>query len=172
MHSITAERHTRQPQYLQPADLYDSRPNGYTHVVTIEEPLRWLFVSGQGGENAQAELPDSFEQQAAQALVNIRTALAAGGADMGHVLKLTVLIVDHSLERFEHWQRCVRRHWGSGEPGNEKPLFPACTLIPVPKLALPGMLIEVEATAAVTGAAPAAQTLAIPVPAAREATPA
>jgi enamine deaminase RidA (YjgF/YER057c/UK114 family) len=26
--------------------------------------------------------------------------------------------------------------------------FPACTLIPVPKLALPGMLIEVEATAA------------------------
>jgi hypothetical protein len=23
---------------------------------------------------------------------------------MGHVLKLTVLIVDHSLERFEHWQ--------------------------------------------------------------------
>ena len=69
--------------------------------------LRWLFVSGQGGENALAELPDSFALQAAQALANIKTALDAGGADMGHVLKL---IVDHSLERFEHWQSAVRQH--------------------------------------------------------------
>ncbi|KGH11604.1 RidA family protein [Comamonas thiooxydans] len=134
-----------QPCYLQPAGLYDSLPNGYTHVVTVQEPLRWLFVSGQGGENALAELPDSFALQAAQALANIKTALDAGGADMGHVLKL---IVDHSLERFEHWQSAVRQHWGSGEPGDKRPRFPACTLIPVPKLALPGMLIEVEATAA------------------------
>lgn len=134
-----------QPCYLQPAGLYDSLPNGYTHVVTVQEPLRWLFVSGQGGENALAELPDSFALQAAQALANIKTALDAGGADMGHVLKL---IVDHSLERFEHWQSAVRQHWGSGEAGDKRPRFPACTLIPVPKRALPGMLIEVEATAA------------------------
>lgn len=146
--SFIAQAPAPQPRYLQPTGLYDSLPNGYTHVVTVQEPLRWLFVSGQGGENALAELPDSFALQAAQALANIKTALAAGGADMGHVLKLTVLIVDHSLERFEHWQGAVRQHWGSGEPGGRRPRFPACTLIPVPKLALPGMLIEVEATAA------------------------
>ena len=160
MPSIPPELHTGQPQYLQPAGLYDSLPNGYTHVVSIQEPLRWLFVSGQGGENTQADLTDSFTQQAAQALANIKTALAAGGANMGHVLKITVLIVDHSLERFEHWQRCVRLHWGCGEPGNAKPRFPACTLIPVPKLALPGMLIEVEATAAVPATASRPQILA------------
>jgi enamine deaminase RidA (YjgF/YER057c/UK114 family) len=145
--SFIAQAPAPQPRYLQPTGLYDSLPNGYTHVVTVQEPLRWLFVSGQGGENALAELPDSFALQAAQALANIKTALAAGGADMGHVLKLTVLIVDHSLERFEHWQSAVRQHWGSGEPGDSG-RAPACTLIPVPKLALPGMLIEVEATAA------------------------
>lgn len=146
--SFIAQAPAPQPRYLQPTGLYDSLPNGYTHVVTVQEPLRWLFVSGQGGENALAELPDSFALQAAQALDNIKIALAAGGADMGHVLKLTVLIVDHSLERFEHWQSAVRQHWGSGELGDKRPRFPACTLIPVPKLALPGMLIEVEATAA------------------------
>lgn len=149
-------------QYLQPAGLYDCSPNGYTHVVAVQEPLRWLFVSGQGGENAQAELPEGFAAQAVQALANVKTALAAGGAHMGHVTKLTVLIVDHSLERFEHWQSSVRRHWGSGEPGDGKPRFPACTLIPVPKLALPGMLIEVEATAAVPVAAPAPQAAGTP----------
>lgn len=156
MHSLDTPT-TAQRQYLQPAGLYDCAPNGYTHVVAVQEPLRWLFVSGQGGENAQAELPDSFAEQAGQALANVKTALAAGDADMGHVTKLTVLIVDHSLERFEHWQSSVRRHWGDGEPGDARPRFPACTLIPVPKLALPGMLIEVEATAAVPVATPAAQ---------------
>ena len=155
MHS-TSHQTSAQRQYLQPAGLYDCSPNGYTHVVAVQEPLRWLFVSGQGGENAQAELPDDFAAQAEQALANVRTALAAGGADMGHVTKLSVLIVDHSLERFEHWQSSVRQHWGSGEPGDLRPRFPACTLIPVSKLALPGMLIEVEATAAVPVAAPAA----------------
>ena len=81
--------------HLQPAGLYDSTANGYTHVVSAQEPLRWLFVSGQGGEDADANLPDSFALQARQALSNICTALAAGGARMADVTKLTVLIVDH-----------------------------------------------------------------------------
>lgn len=135
-------------QILQPAGLYNSMPNGYSHVVAVQEPLRWLFVSGQGGEDALAHLPEDFALQASQALANLKTALAAGGADMGHVTKLTVLIVDHSLERFEQWQASLRQHWSEGEPGHPLPAFPACTLIPVPKLALPGMLIEVDAIAA------------------------
>lgn len=171
MDSIYSTR-SQHHQYLQPAGLYDSLPNGYTHVVTVQEPLRWLFVSGQGGENAQAELPDSFALQASQALANIKTALASGGADMSHVLKLTVLIVDHSLERFELWQSSVRQHWGSGEPGDQRPRFPACTLIPVSKLALPGMLIEVEAVAAAPLNPSTLPTTAAATQNARTATPA
>lgn len=132
-------------QHLQPQGLYDATVNGYTHVVRVESPLRWVFVSGQGGENAAAELSDDFAAQARQALANVQTALRAADADMHDVAKLTVLIVDHSLERFHHWQQALRLYWGEAQ---QPPLpFPACTLIPVPKLALPGMLIEVEATA-------------------------
>ena len=132
-------------QHLQPPGLYDAAPNGYTHVVRVESPLRWVFVSGQGGENMAAELPDDFAAQARQALANVQTALHAAHADMADVAKLTVLIVDHSLERFHLWQQALRQYWGEA---HQPPLpFPACTLIPVPKLALPGMLIEVEATA-------------------------
>lgn len=133
-------------QHLQPPGLYDAAPNGYTHVVRVESPLRWVFVSGQGGENAAAELPDDFATQAERALANVHTALAAADASMSDVAKLTVLIVDHSLERFHLWQQALRQYWGE-EHQPPRP-FPACTLIPVPKLALPGMLIEVDATAA------------------------
>jgi enamine deaminase RidA (YjgF/YER057c/UK114 family) len=142
--------------HLQPAGLYDSAPNGYTHVVAVEGPAQWVFVSGQGGENQAGELPADFAAQARQALSNLRLALQAAGADMGQVVKLTLLIVDHSEARFHDWQAAVRQHWSEGVGGGDLPRFPACTLIPVPRLALPGMLIEVDAVAALpAGARPA-----------------
>ncbi len=142
-----------QLHHLQPAGLYDATPNGYTHVVTVHGPAQWAFVSGQGGENQAGDLPESFAAQAQQALSNLKLALQAVGADMGQVDKLTLLIVDHSEARFNDWQAAVRLHWSDGAPGDGAPSstlprFPACTLIPVPRLALPGMLIEVDAVAA------------------------
>ena len=147
-----------QLHHLQPAGLYDATPNGYTHVVTVHGPAQWAFVSGQGGENQAGDLPESFAVQAQQALSNLKLALQAAGADMGQVVKLTLLIVDHSEARFNDWQAAVRLHWsdgapGDGAPGNTRPRFPACTLIPVPRLALPGMLIEVDAVAALPATA-------------------
>jgi enamine deaminase RidA (YjgF/YER057c/UK114 family) len=124
--------------------------------VAVHGPAQWVFVSGQGGEDASGQLPADFAAQARQALDNLQRALRAAGADMGQVAKLTLLIVDHSEERFIDWQAAVRLHWSEGTDGNALPPFPACTLIPVPRLALPGMLIEVDAVAALPAtAAPA-----------------
>ena len=69
-----------------------------------------LLVAGQGGENAAGELADGFEAQVSQALANLRTALAAGGADLAHVAKLTVLIVDHS-ERLHAFGALLSAAW-------------------------------------------------------------
>src|SRR2546427_32736 len=107
-----------QLHHLQPAGLYDATPNGYTHVVTVHGPAQWAFVSGQGGENQAGDLPDSFAAQAQQALSNLKLALQAAGADMGQVVKLTLLIVDHSEARFNDWQAAVRLHWSDGAPGD------------------------------------------------------
>ena len=63
-----------QLHHLQPAGLYDATPNGYTHVVTVHGPAQWAFVSGQGGENQAGDLPDSFADQAQQALSNLKLA--------------------------------------------------------------------------------------------------
>lgn len=127
-------------QFINPPGLYDPRANGYTHVVVAPMPGRIVYVSGQGGENAAGQLSPTFGEQVHQALANLRLALQAAGAGVHDVAKLTVLVVDHSEERLALFSQVVRSLWPDGGA-------PACTLIPVPRLALAGMLVEVEATA-------------------------
>jgi enamine deaminase RidA (YjgF/YER057c/UK114 family) len=125
---------------LNPEGLYDPRPNGYSHVAVVQGPARIVYVAGQGGEDAAGCLPGDFPRQVARAMQNLRIALAAAGADVGDVAKLTVLVVDHSHDRLRTFGAALRAMWG------DKPA-PACTLIPVPRLALDNMLFEIEATA-------------------------
>ena len=129
-----------QLSFINPPGLYDPRPNGYSHVVVAEAPARLIYVAGQGGENVDGVLSEDFGTQVRQALNNLQTALNAAGAGLANVAKLTVLIVDHGEERLHIFGRALSEVWGDNPA-------PACTLIPVPRLALDGMLFEIEATA-------------------------
>ena len=93
-------------------------------------------------EDADSQLSPDFAEQVRQAFANLQIALAAADAQIKDVAKLTVLIVDHSQERLHILGAEVARVWGALPA-------PACTLIPVPRLALDAMLFEVEAVAAV-----------------------
>lgn len=128
--------------FINPPGLYDPRANGYTHVVVAPAHARTVFVAGQGGENAAGQLSPDFGEQLRQALTNLRMALAGAGASVHDVAKLTVLVVDHSEQRLALFSQAARSLWPDGAA-------PACTLIPVSRLALDGMLIEIEATAMV-----------------------
>lgn len=127
-----------------PPGLYDPAPNGYSHLAVLKPGARLAFIAGQGGENEKGELPADFRAQVRQALGNLRTALKAAGAGTRDVLKLTVLIVDHSEARLHVFGEELAQAFGPGPK-------PTCTLIPVPRLALDGMLFEVEAVAALGG---------------------
>lgn len=124
-----------------PPGLYDPSANGYSHVAQVAAGARLVFIAGQGGETADGQLSADFAEQVRQALTNLQTALHSVGAEVGQVAKLTVLIVDHSHARLEIFGRHLQRLWGDSPT-------PACTLIPVPRLALDGMLFEIEAVAA------------------------
>ena len=123
-----------------PQGLYDPTGNGYSHVAQVPAGSRLLFIAGQGGESAEGVLSANFQDQARQALANLELALASGGASLGQVCKLTLLIVDHCQERLAEWVTEAGRAWGTA-------MKPTCTLIPVPRLALDGMLIEIDAVA-------------------------
>jgi len=127
-------------QFINPATLYDPRPNGYTHVVVAHAPARLVYIAGQGGEDVNGVLSEDFATQVAQALGNLRAALHAAGATVAQVAKVTALIVDHDEAKLAIFSTALRAAWGDAPP-------PACTLIPVPRLALDGMLFEIEATA-------------------------
>nr|WP_232099954.1 RidA family protein [Pseudomonas putida] len=124
-----------------PEGLYDPSGNAYSHVAEVRADSRLLFIAGQGGEDSNGQLPPLFAEQARQALANLELALASKGASLAQVFKLTLLIVEHSEPRLRQWVAEADRAWG---PHTK----PACTLIPVPRLALDGMLVEIEAVAA------------------------
>jgi len=141
MHSVnsTHARHS----FINPAQLYDPRPNAYTHVVVASTPARIVHVAGQGGEDDAGRLAADFETQVRQALTNLGAALAAAAATFSEVVKITVLIVDHDADRLAIFGRALGAAWGAHPP-------PACTLIPVARLALDGMLFEIDAMAVST----------------------
>lgn len=123
---------------LNPSGLYDPAPNGYSHVAVLPAGARMAFIAGQGGETADGRLPALFCDQVRQALRNLCIAIEAVGGTPQQIAKLTVLIVDQCEARLQVFGEELERALGPGPK-------PACTLIPVPRLALDGMLFEVEA---------------------------
>ena len=143
---MTATTATSTPgavRLANPPGLYDPAPNGYSHLAEVALGSRLLLVAGQGGEDADGTLPGDFRAQVRQAMRNLETALHAAGATLADVARTTVLVVDHSEARLHIFGEELERAWGDT-------MKPACTLIPVPRLALDGMLFEIEATAAVS----------------------
>ncbi|MBB4505555.1 enamine deaminase RidA (YjgF/YER057c/UK114 family) [Rhizobium leguminosarum] len=122
---------------VNPKNLYDPSPNGYSTAVIVPRQGRLAYISGQGGQDSTGALSPDFAVQVKQAYANLRTALDALGAQPDQVAKLTVFVVDHDMSKLEVLTRNVKDMFGAS--------LPAQTLIPVPKLAIDPMLFEVEA---------------------------
>jgi len=128
----------RMEHYVRP----DGMPpvNGYSHAVAFQGRL--VAVSGQVPLDADGRLvgQDDPEAQVRQVFTNLEAALAAAGATMDHVVKLTVFLTDMAdLAAF----RTVRDEYISVD----KP--PASSLVRVSGLVNPEFRIEVEALAAI-----------------------
>ncbi|PQA94070.1 hypothetical protein B0A69_10420 [Chryseobacterium shigense] len=124
-----------------PKTLFDPTPFAFSHATAAEGEGQYVFISGQsGGEDLKHSLSEDFRTQVKYSLKNLETVLAEYGAGVADVLKITILIVDHDQEKLQIWTEEMHKTW-------KKNTFPASTLIPVPKLALDHMLIEVDAIA-------------------------
>ncbi|MDD1519954.1 MULTISPECIES: RidA family protein [Bradyrhizobium] len=97
-----------------------------------------LFVSGIPGFDVSGALPDSFEAQFANVVVNIKRVLGEAGAGMHDLVKVNVL-----LTRASDVAAMNALYAGAFGP----PPYPARTTCVVHALPDPKMLIEIEAVA-------------------------
>ncbi|HWS34566.1 MAG TPA: RidA family protein [Actinoplanes sp.] len=114
--------------------------NGYSHVAVVAPGSRLIHTSGQVAIDAGGTIPESLEEQTRLVFRNLETVLVSAGAGWGDVVKLTYFVtgVDDLPV-----VRSVRDEFVDVT----RP--PASSLVQVAGLFRPGLLIEVEAIAAV-----------------------
>jgi enamine deaminase RidA (YjgF/YER057c/UK114 family) len=83
----------------------------------------------------------NVQPRAPGAPVRPRTLATTSDCAVSDVAKFNLLVVDHSKEKFQVIKDEFARVWGDRKP--------AWTLIPVPALALDGMLVEIDVIAVV-----------------------
>ena len=132
-----------QTRFINPQTL--GKPPGYTHVVEITAPARIVYIAGQLGVGRDGKVVgDDIRAQAVQTFENLKSALAAVGAEFRDVVKFNNYLVDRAhLPTF----REVRDSYLSA---NDRP---ASTTIAISGLARDGALIEIEAVAMLPAAA-------------------
>jgi enamine deaminase RidA (YjgF/YER057c/UK114 family) len=120
-------------QFHSPEGIAPPVGNGYTHAITAGGAI---YVAGQIGMEPSGAIPEGFEAQAHRAFENLEAVLAAAGASLSDVVKVTVLLVElGDLAAY----RVVREAY--------IPHRPASTLCVVKSLAMPELLFEIEAIA-------------------------
>ncbi len=82
-------------QFLRPPTLPPAP--GYSHIAKVTGGQA-IYLAGQVALDAAGNLVGrgDFHAQAQQVFENIKTALAAVGADFSHVVKLNIYLVDRS----------------------------------------------------------------------------
>jgi 2-iminobutanoate/2-iminopropanoate deaminase len=125
-----------QTRFINPQGL--SKPLGYTHVVETAGSARLIYIAGQLGIDREGKLSRDFRLQAVQTFENLKTALAAVGAQFQHVVKFNNYLADiKHLPIF----RQVRDSYLSDTNR------PASTTIAISGLAHEGAMLEIEAVA-------------------------
>ena len=119
----------------------------YSHVTTTHpsSPLsgtRLITIAGQVGTDPSGHTPSEPTEQIELAFYNLAQALEASGATVADILSLRYYLVGYDPTQKRHaFHRPLAKFLGGHKP--------AMTLVPVPALASPGVVFEVEATASI-----------------------
>ena len=116
-------------------------PYHFSQAWKIDKCQSMVFVSGQASLSSEGEIlhQDNFEGQVHVTMQNIKTVLDHAGASLEDVIRLGIFITD--MENFPSFVNMLGEYFSGEKPAN--------TVLGVSSLALPGLLIEVEAIAVV-----------------------
>jgi enamine deaminase RidA (YjgF/YER057c/UK114 family) len=130
-----------QVQHINPDDL--SKNPAFTNIIVASGQMKTVYIGRQDAIDASGIIigKGDIKQQAEQVLKNLQSALKAGGADVEHVIKWNIYVVQGQpiQPAFEVFQPV----WG------RRPNPPAVTMVFVSGLANPDFLVEMDAIALV-----------------------
>ena len=114
---------------------------GFSQAWRVDGAQSVVHVSGQAAISPEGELvgDGDFEAQTRQVFENLRTVLDDAGASLEAITKITVFLTDMGN----------LRDFGRIKAGYITGPQPASTAVEIRALALPGMMIEVEAIAVI-----------------------
>jgi enamine deaminase RidA (YjgF/YER057c/UK114 family) len=121
------------------------KPVGYSHGVEVTRG-RLVFLAGQVAKDAAGRVVGAGDlvAQFRQVCENLKTLITAAGGELGHVVKLTIYVldVDDYKKRGREIGQVYREYFGKH--------FPTMTLVGARDLydAADGCLIEIEGVAA------------------------
>ena len=131
-----------QKKHINPDTLLT--PRGYSHIVTVEGAQKLAFISGQVAVDKEGKIvgPGDLKIQIKAAAENLVAALAAVGAKPSDIVKMNTYIVQYKQSDYAAMREARAVLFPSGDP-------PASTLVGVHSLAIDGLLVEIEAIAAI-----------------------
>ncbi|MEP0519008.1 MAG: RidA family protein [Hyphomicrobiales bacterium] len=115
---------------------------GYNQAEIVEGAARQVTCAGQTAVDGEGnpQHPDDMRAQISLALDNLEAVLAKAGMNLSNVTRLGVYAtdVDEALKNFDLMGMRFGPHQSA----------PPMTLLGVTRLAIPGLMFEIEATAA------------------------
>jgi enamine deaminase RidA (YjgF/YER057c/UK114 family) len=117
----------------------------FSEAVTLIGPGKMIFLAGVGSEDENGKGGDilhkgDFTAQCKYAFDKIKRALEKNGATLGDIVKMVTYMTDVRYQ--PDFGKCRQETFGTTP-------MPAHTLLVINQLAWPGMLVEVDVTAAV-----------------------
>ncbi|HYA34001.1 MAG TPA: RidA family protein [Candidatus Binataceae bacterium] len=118
-------------------------PRGYTHSVAVEGARKLVFIAGQVAVDKEGNLVGAgdLKVQIKRAAENLIAALAGVGAKPSDIVKMNTYIVNYKQSDYSAMREARAVLFPQVDP-------PASTLIGVQSLAVEGLLVEIEAIAA------------------------
>lgn len=113
---------------------------GFSQAWRVDGAESVVFLSGQAPISADGEVvaPGDIDAQTRQVFENLSTVLEQSGASFDSIVKVTVYLTD--MSKIRDAARVRDEFIDTAKP-------PASTAVEVSSLALPGMMIEVDAIA-------------------------
>ena len=132
---------SNQVQFINPDTLNKNR--AFTNVVVVSGPVKTIYVGGQDAVDGSGNIvgKGDLAAQTEQVLRNIQAALEAAGAELDHIVKWNLFVVQG--QDLRTGLQVFQRVWGN------RPNPPTISFAFVSGLANPDFILEMDAIAVV-----------------------